>query len=100
MEKPKATDLRMSIDVNNFETLFSEIAQIDANSDRIIISFLQHLPGDDPKQPNAKVVSRIALTWPHFARILTMLNSTMDKGREHAKTQFLRDVCPGENDHE
>ena len=98
--EPKPIELRLSVDVNSFMTLYSEVVQIEASADRIILSFLQRLPGEEPDQPNAKVVSRVALTWPHFARLLVALNATMDQGREQAKKQFLDNVFPVQKDHE
>lgn len=97
MDEPKTVEFRLNVDVNNFETLYSEVIQIEANPDRIILNFLQRLPGDAPEQPNAKIVSRIVLTWPHFGRLLPALQSIFDGNREQAKVQFLHNVCPGEN---
>lgn len=97
MEEPKVLELRLAIDPNNFETLFSDAIQVESDADRVILNFLQRLPGDAPEQPNAKIISRIALTWPHYARLVTAINSVMENGREQAKEQFMRNVCPEEN---
>lgn len=90
--------------LEQLNTTFADVISVEATPDIVYLNFLQSFPsGSTPdvspevaeKHPPAKVakvVSRIALSWPHFARIAVVLNETLKDNRDQAKETFTNFV--------
>lgn len=72
--------LNIVSDVESLRAEFSDIIQVEANQERVILSFLQSLP--DQEQKNAQVIKRIAISWPHFARLAQLCNNVLEENHD------------------
>lgn len=88
MEEKQVPDLRIHMNIDAFQTNFADLIQVEANPENVIFNFIQTLPGAPEGVANGKVVSRIAITWPHFARFVGVLQKNMEEGRKHAQASF------------
>ncbi|TCP22694.1 uncharacterized protein DUF3467 [Scopulibacillus darangshiensis] len=59
--------------------MFSDHVQLESSAEHAVLNFIQMVPGAPEGQPNGKIISRIALTWPHVARLAGLLDSTIDR---------------------
>lgn len=83
-------------DINNMSTIASDLINIETNNGYVIINFLQtfpittpiaNLPKDMPQpERSAKIVSRISLSWEHFASIIPYFITVL-KEMEPANTK-------------
>lgn len=72
----------------NMNTLFVDMIQVQSNPENIVLNLLQFLPDDlegSPDNPQAKLVGRFALTWPHFARLVGVLVNCYEQQKDSAK---------------
>ena len=91
-------------DINNMSTIASDLINIETNNGYVIINFLQtfpitnampNIPEGMPKpQRSAKIVSRISLSWEHFASLIPYFISTLKEmeptnTEEYNKTKKL-----------
>lgn len=93
----EAGNLRIAHSVETFETLFGDLVLIETTPETIYLNFIQRLPDTGPENPNAKLIARIALTWPHFARIVDLFNRIVAERRDEAKENFLQYLFPTQN---
>lgn len=98
MSQNKQRELRLAIDIDQYEAHFANGIQIDTSYDSVVLHFIQKLPGelDLEEAPNGKLISSIVLSWPHFARITRLLNRVLDENRGRAKDAFDTNVLKGE----
>ncbi|OAK70107.1 DUF3467 domain-containing protein [Lederbergia galactosidilytica] len=82
-------DLRIAIDLDTFKTEFAERVQVETSGQHVILSFLQMIPGATEQQSNAKIVSRIALTWPQFALVSDLLSELKSEHKQSAQDTFV-----------
>ena len=83
-------------DINNMSTIASDLVNIESNNGYVIINFLQTFPittavpnlpeGIPQPERSAKIVSRVSLSWEHFASIIPYFISTL-KEMEPANTK-------------
>lgn len=104
------TDLKGGIpvqimaDLAKTDTIFSDVVTIESCPDNVIISFVQSYPsgraenvpdeiaGNIPVERIGKIVSRVVLTWPHFARVVGHFQKTLNDGKDIAKDNFINSV--------
>lgn len=98
MEKKESQELRIAINLETFETKFSDFVRVETTPDHIFLNFIETLPGVPEDQPNGKIVSRIALTWPHFARLAGLLERLLEDHKGKAKDAFETFVFKGDQE--
>lgn len=89
-------NIRVAVNTEAINTLFSDTVQVEATPDHVILNFIQFLPGRSKDQTDAKVVSRVVLTWPHFARLTQLLPNILEQNKKLAYDSFLRNVLQEE----
>jgi hypothetical protein len=91
-------ELRIAVDFDKLKSEFATNVQVEITDDHVILSFLQSFPSAPADQPNAKIVSRIALTWLHFSKLTKVLSEIHDKQKGLAIDNFVNTVINnGEN---
>ena len=70
------------VDIETITTTFIDYIEIDISLDTVYLNTIQKLPGKDSK---AKLISRYAISWPHFARLSKSFNSLLLKYRDDIK---------------
>lgn len=91
-QKIKDEPTRLNINFDNFEALFSEETHIEATKDHVIIMFVQKIPGAPKEHPNGKVVSRIVMSWPEFARTSKLFTRILQTHKGKAQDSFIKNV--------
>ncbi|WP_338826308.1 hypothetical protein MTBGP_11160 [Moorella thermoacetica] len=89
-------ELRANITPENFQPMYADLVQVEATPEIVTLNFFQLMPPNLSGTPNAKLIARIVLTWPHFARIAQMLPQILETNREHVKEALMRFLFPGE----
>lgn len=88
MEEQKDANLAMYADEHAMRLEFADIVRVDANAERVILTFIQRYPEAEAANrtetkppipgvqymPNGRIVSRVVVSWPHLIRIRDMLN--------------------------
>lgn len=82
MEETK--ELTIISDAEGMTVVFSDLVQVESNKESIYLNFLQKAM-DDSDGMSANLMARIAVTWPHFARITAMFNDILENEREQLK---------------
>lgn len=85
-------DIRILVDPNGIFTFVSEFEQVQVNGDFVTLNFLQFIPTGPNEPPSAKLLSRISMSWSHFAKFVSMCNSVISHNREMARTEFMNSV--------
>jgi hypothetical protein len=98
MGKGNMQGLRLGINLETFETKFSDYVETEATPDHVILNFIETLPGAPEDQPNGRIASRIVLSWPHFARLSGMLERVLEENKDAAKDAFETLVFQGEQE--
>lgn len=92
MEVPQR-EAKVHINLDQFNTVFVDGVQVDATADVIYLMLMQNLPGTpEDAQPSAKVVSRVALSWPHAARLAHVINTALEEKREEIRASYTQFV--------
>lgn len=92
MENNKMQELRIAIDFDSLKSEFANNLQVESSPDNVILNFVQSFPNVPDDKPNAKVISRIVLTWPHFAQIANLLSNVLEANRSIANDSFVQNV--------
>ena len=74
-------------------TCFADLIQVEASPEYVSINVLQKVPGacrDTEREGSAQatLVSRVAMTWPHFVRLADLLPRIVDDYRDRARQAF------------
>ncbi|PKM90325.1 MAG: hypothetical protein CVU87_02765 [Firmicutes bacterium HGW-Firmicutes-12] len=88
IEEKKQKQVQITADEVTIQTLFSDMVQIEANADNVIINYLQKSPGETEEIIQAKLFSRIALTWTHFCKVVDIMNKVLEDNKERAHENF------------
>jgi hypothetical protein len=96
--------LRIALNMSQ-EIIFCEAVTVETTPENVKLSFIQSLPSMTPSGgaihpnpalppgvgnqfPNAKVVARVALTWPHFIRLASSFTDTVKNNQEAVKASL------------
>ncbi|BAD74776.1 DUF3467 domain-containing protein [Geobacillus thermoleovorans] len=85
----KGNDLRIALEMDNFRSNFSDLVQVETSPEHVYINFLERLPLSGENEPNAKVISRIVVSWPHFIRIVKLFNNVLMSNKNLAQDTFM-----------
>lgn len=91
-QKIKNETTRLSLDFENYQSVFSEETHIEAAEDHVIIMFVQKISGVPENHPNGKVVSRVIMTWPEFARTSKLFATVLQRNKGMAQESFINSV--------
>jgi hypothetical protein len=100
-EKTPRTEERLDllIDSPDSHVEFVDLAQVNANPERVVISFIQRLPltiGSSSQTPASdneqrkqsqpvRLVANIAMSWQHFARLTALMNRVLLRNKDQLK---------------
>lgn len=73
---------KVIIDLNTFETKHVDFIELQVAEDAVFVTCFQVIPPSDPQEQVVKPISRYALAWTHFARIVRMFNKVFNENRE------------------
>lgn len=91
-ERNNTLELRIAMDFNTIKTDFASNTQLETSDDYVTFNFLQFFPGGPADQPNTKIISRVAVSWPHFAKMTKMMNEMLERNKGLAYTDFVNTV--------
>lgn len=97
MSEGKAIELRVSHSIEELETLFIDLVQVEANPEAVFLTLIQKLPGEnqeDDTQPNAKIIGRFAVSWPHFARLADLFQRIISERYIEVKDHLAKTLVP------
>ena len=104
------TPVNLLVNVENLKTEFSDLVQFEAFQEYMILNFLQTFPNAMPAMPindgidvaqkperMAKIVSRIAIPWDHFVRLIPAMILHAQQNKDSANEQFekAREIFAG-----
>lgn len=87
------TTLNLFVEPTASHIEFADLVQLNANQERVVLAFIQHsaipisnvqeLSGNAQKGPiNSRLICQVALTWPHFFRLLDLFRRVLDDNKE------------------
>lgn len=101
MDKP--TKMNIMINIDKLENISADGISLEANNGYVIINFLQTIPGvndeDNTETRNAKIASRICLSWNHFIRILPVMMNFAKENQAQIKSNYESTIKQLENMH-
>lgn len=84
------SEISVAVNTDTLVTWFADLVQVEADRESVSINVAQKVPGigqgiDCGNTPQAMLVGRIILSWPHFARLASILPRVLDDHRNIAK---------------
>jgi len=66
--------------------IFADTVEANCDTERIILSFIQKMPfsltDDDKGSFDGRVISQVAITWPHLVRIKNLFVKLIESNRD------------------
>jgi len=88
--------INIIVDDEILGAIFSDLVLFHANTDGVILTFLQKLPPDfskpETEEEVAKVQVRVAMTWPHFYRFARAVNSGAKDNKERVVAALDKNI--------
>lgn len=72
--------IKINIEDENSKAVFAEAISLECNDEKVILTFLQVLQTNEDSI--GLPVSRVALSWPHFARMTRLFNQSITENKD------------------
>lgn len=101
MAMNKPTKMNIMINIDKIENISVDEISLEANNGNVIINFLQTFPGvdDNTKTRNAKIASRVCLSWSQFIGMLPVMMNFAKHNQTHIKNNYDATIKQLENMH-